>query len=189
MLLAPMCGFPLHQDFPSIWGEMIHTFGSLQLHSELIQYLQEIHQRLFPDINNADWQKVCEEFIKPFNNPRDNKVFRFLVKCSVSERLNAIGVRKWRTDIQNLVYGLHLIEHYNLTTDCDTVHSKLISYEQEYRQLKDATLLLELALWKSEIDQNYQTDEQLTADTKGQCRVTCGAGIIIPNILPYLIGK
>ena len=63
------CGHSLHQDFPSIWGGMIQTFGALQLHSELMQYLQEIQQRLFPDINNADWQMVCEEFIQPFNNP------------------------------------------------------------------------------------------------------------------------
>ena len=75
------------------------------------------------------------------------------------------------------------------TTQCDTIHSKLISYEHEYHQLKDATFLLELALWKTKIDQTGQTGEQITADTKSQCRVNCGADVIIPNVLPYLIGE
>jgi hypothetical protein len=50
-----------------------------------------------------------------------------------------------------------------------------VSYEHEYLPLKDATFPLELALWKSKIDQTGQTGEQITADTN----------TIIPNILPY----
>ena len=67
----------------------------------------------------------------------------------------------------------------------DTIHSKLATYEREYRWLKDGAFLLELALWKSKVDEL----DDVIPGMKEQCRVTCGADIIIPNVLPYLIAK
>ena len=31
--------------------------------------------------------------------------------------------------------------------------------------------------------------EGRTADVRGQCRINCGADVIIPNVLPYLIAN
>ena len=76
----------------------------------------------------------------------------------------------------------------------DAIHFKLITYEHAYPQLRESSFLLELALWKSKIDesntQNAGQNNGLDGDSavvRGQCRISCGADIIIPNVLPYLI--
>ena len=80
----------------------------------------------------------------------------------------------------------------------DTIQSKLVTYEREYPQLKEISSLLELALWKNKCHESVMRQsagtgkssfDQMEDNTaKGQCRINCGADIIIPNVLPYLIG-
>ena len=60
-------------------------------------------------------------------------------------------------------------------------------------QLKDAAFFLELALWKSTIDESsmksHNSEEGGTAtDMRAKYRINCGADIIIPNVLPFLNG-
>ena len=73
---------------------------------------------------------------------------------------------------------------YKLDIYFDSIHSTLLTYERQYQQLNEAAFLLELALWKSKIDESLENDN---VDTREGCRVNCGAVIIIPNVLPYLI--
>mmetsp|Transcript_21865 Transcript_21865/g.36041 ORF Transcript_21865/g.36041 Transcript_21865/m.36041 type:complete len:148 (+) Transcript_21865:364-807(+) len=66
----------------------------------------------------------------------------------------------------------HLLDHYK------TEHHKLV---------KEATTLLELALWKTKLDDN----EGVEVETGGQrerqeLRVTSGANIVINSVLPFL---
>ena len=51
--------------------------------------------------------------------------------------------------------------------------------------------VLELGLWKLKIDASMHghLEDDAAADLRGQCRINCGADIIIPNVLPYLIGN
>eukprot|EP00986_Skeletonema_menzelii_P010573 scaffold5184_cov69-Skeletonema_menzelii.AAC.1 len=61
-------------------------------------------------------------------------------------------------------------------------------YKTEHRRLlKEATTLLELALWKAKLDDN----EGVEVETGGQrerqeLRVTSGASIVINIVLPFL---
>ena len=65
--------------------------------------------------------------------------------------MNAIGVRKWRTNINNLVEGISSYNRdFELEAHFDVIQYKLLTYERA----KDATFLLELALWKSKIDES-----------------------------------
>jgi hypothetical protein len=77
-----------------------------------------------------------------------------------------------------------------------SIQEKLIHFEDELPKLKDATTILELALWKMRINENSSQQKkahrQKKIKTEGasnhrQCRVTCGADIIIRHVLPYLI--
>jgi hypothetical protein len=67
--------------------------------------------------------------------------------------------------------------------------------------LKEGTVILELALWKATIDEwnslagkkrggKRLRNKRMKVD-KGsfayQCRINCGAEVIIRNVLPYLI--
>mmetsp|Transcript_573 Transcript_573/g.1132 ORF Transcript_573/g.1132 Transcript_573/m.1132 type:complete len:264 (+) Transcript_573:1-792(+) len=216
LLVGCLVGCDSYERFSSIWSRMMEAFSASQAHQELIQSLLEIQQSFFPDQNNTNWQIVCEELVRPLKGwwqpepsdpelPKNTslKIFRSLVMCSIAERLNAVGVRKWRMKwlmyIENLAKRGHSMRYHELVPHFDSVHLKLVTYEQEFSQLKDAMSLLELAIWKSKLDESVPMMQYNNAgkkrktndhfDMKRQCRIRCGAGVILPNVLPYLIGN
>jgi hypothetical protein len=66
--------------------------------------------------------------------------------------------------------------------------TKLEYYESEYHKLKESTSLLELALWKMNIDaSNVDNGVTLGDDNRLECRTNCGADFEIENVLPYLL--
>jgi hypothetical protein len=187
------------------WEGMVDVFRASHAYQELIQSLLEIQQRFFIDQNNTNLQLFCEELVQPLKGwwtpssvfpythiSKNMLSFRFLVKCNIAQRLSTIGVRKWQMKIKNLVERAPSISDDKLETYFDTIHSNLVTYEREYHQLKDAAFLLELALWKSKIDESMPMDnmgqnDRLAAALREQCRINCGADIVIPNVLPYFI--
>jgi len=82
------------------------------------------------------------------------------------------------------------------------VRSRFEHYKAEHiKVLKEATVLLELALWKAKLDDddNKGGGDSLEAPTKkvkinvectrNERRVTSGANIVIKNVLPFLALK
>jgi hypothetical protein len=76
------------------------------------------------------------------------------------------------------------------------IWSKLDHFEDELPKLKEATSILELVLWKIKINkkshQDMSTQRQKKVKTdessiRQQCRVTCGADVVIGHVLPFLI--
>ena len=65
--------------------------------------------------------------------------------------------------------------------------TKLVYYESEYEKLKESTTLLELALWKMNVDAS-STDSgvAMEVDNRLQCRISCGAEYVIENVLPSI---
>ena len=62
----------------------------------------------------------------------------------------------------------------------DRVISRLKHYKSEhYALLKNNMTQLELALWKANLP-------NVDAASRHDARVTCGANIIIPHVLPFL---
>lgn len=182
-------------EFFPIWRSLMEAFGSS--HQELIQSMLAVEQGYFPDQNDIDWKRLCEEFVQPLNEWWNSdstyaslKTFAFLVKCNIPERLGMLGVRKWRLDIQNVMH----VDNWNAQTRFDMICSKLATYENDYPHLKDITSLLKLAIWKSKVDESVGSlgktmdDDASLRQWKHQCRINCGAGTIIPNVLPFLIG-
>ena len=64
-----------------------------------------------------------------------------------------------------------------------------------YYELKEATSILEVALWKVKIDESVSSSGQRSCkrarvdndpSQRDQCRISCGADIIIPGVLRYL---
>jgi len=189
LIIWCLLGCSTFEDFSLVWDTMIEFFGASLANEELVGTLQEMQQSLFPDVNDAHWRIVCEELVKPLNGWWRSKdedgnesllTFRFLVKSNTLERMHTLGVRKWRTTIQDMLESIPFLASQELVHHFDKIHSKLVSYECEYRQRKDAISLLELALWKSKIDQS-------AVGVKDRYhRTNCGADVIIPNVLPYL---
>ena len=73
-----------------------------------------------------------------------------------------------------------------------TVIRQLDYYKNEHHNLlKEATTLLELALWKTELGYNRK-DGNVAMDplrTRAESRVTSGADVVIKNVLPFLALK
>jgi len=73
----------------------------------------------------------------------------------------------------------------------ESASHRLDCYKTEHHKLvKEATTLLELALWKTKLDDN----EGVEVETGGQrerqeLRVTSGANIVINSVLPFLVLK
>ena len=74
------------------------------------------------------------------------------------------------------------------------VIDRLDRYKAEHQQmLKEATTLLELALWKANLDDNEGDEREGVRTTRGRWKrarkeicVTSGADIVIKNVLPFL---
>jgi hypothetical protein len=76
------------------------------------------------------------------------------------------------------------------------IRAKLDHFEHELTKLKEATAMLELALWKMKMSENghqdraTQSQKKMKADEssiRSQDRVTCGADVVIGHVLPFLI--
>ncbi len=81
-------------------------------------------------------------------------------------------------------------------------YSKINDYKVEHRAiLREATTLLELALWKAKLA-GFRVEDYIMGpgekkgarkakidddeDARKEARITSGAGVIIKNVLPYL---
>ena len=76
------------------------------------------------------------------------------------------------------------------------IQAKVAHFEEEYPRLKEITTILELALWKLSMNENIPQEEVSHCQKKmktdelnirRQCRITCGADVVIRHILSYLI--
>jgi hypothetical protein len=54
---------------------------------------------------------------------------------------------------------------------------KIACYESEYPFLKESATILELALWKVNINELSPKNDMENTDTRKQYRVSCGAGL------------
>ena len=123
--------------------------------------------------------------------------FKFLVKCSITKRVNAIGLRQLRDDIADDIEMCRPLIHYSKFDKSAfrcVIQSKLAEYEATYSLLKEATTTLELALWKNKTDEQNWVDSRRNkrikieeAAAREECRISCGADIVIQHVLPYLL--
>mmetsp|Transcript_37666 Transcript_37666/g.64239 ORF Transcript_37666/g.64239 Transcript_37666/m.64239 type:complete len:751 (-) Transcript_37666:6-2258(-) len=184
------------------WRSVMDFFGTPQTPAPYTQNLLEMETKIY----TSKWKNVCEEIMEPISGWwRDDdpeaslEIFRFLVKCKIPERVAAIRMRKSWLDIRKCVLLIpprgSFVTRQVLYQCFDVIHSKLLAYEQ----FKESLSLLELALWKSKIDQsmhshssirnNLHTNNQHGSDVKGQYRVNCGADVVIPNVMEFLLDK
>jgi hypothetical protein len=132
---------------------------------------------------------------------------QFLVMCSISERVEGLAFKVWRESISNMIHTAaftwapdhhpeSLMAHNNNRSIIHAIRAKLDHFEDNLPILKNVKAVLELALWKTRINENshewgatncrkrIKTDE---ASIRRQCRITCGADVIIGHVLPFLI--
>ena len=76
------------------------------------------------------------------------------------------------------------------------IEGEIAHFEDELPKLKEVTTILELAMWKVRMHENdlqdgttHQLKKSKTdkSSSRQQCRVTCGADVIIGHVLPFLL--
>jgi hypothetical protein len=155
----------------------------------VIQNLLDVQHTLSPGYN-IDWDQILEELAtatsddEPFASPA---TFCFLTRCSIATRVSAIGVKHFRDNMADYWMG-DKDNDFNRDIWRNETLTKLVYYESEFQKLKESTSLLELAIWKMNIDaSNIDNSLVMGDDNMLECRTNCGADFVIENVLPYLL--
>ena len=128
---------------------------------------------------------------------------------SVHKIVSSLHVESWRVEMNAEIHHINKVlpTSYSLMKTL-VIRQWIQSVTRRFRYfkvqhsaiLKEAMTLLELALWKAKLDEKVDfiiNDNSLETkllqlsiiesdDTKRECRITCGADIVIKNVLPFL---
>ncbi len=140
-----------------------------------------------------------------FNRPNLERVY---LVGSVHRIVSSLHVESWRVEMNAEIQRINkvlpttysgvktrVIQQWVQSVTRRFVHFKV----QHNRLLQEAMTLLELALWKAELDEKLGSIDDDSLETKllqpsiiegegarRECRITCGADIVIKNVLPFL---
>ena len=128
-----------------------------------------------------------------------------LVEGELHETISALHLEEWRNDMNEEIDSINQIlpdaradsgqKSQVIQRWIGSVMRKIIHYKAEHqRVLSEATVLLELAMWKTNLDdKNGGRNVREGARTRGGVKrarrevcVTSGASIVIKNVLPFL---
>jgi hypothetical protein len=192
----------LYPSYEFNWTMMVETMGMCDTPKERIENLLRVKQIHFPE-QPIDWDYLLDEFASnsyvSFPGAPLQERMQFLVTCGLSTRVEALPFKLWRDYVTQMIHAapfVHGEEEVNNSIIMHRIREKLAHFEDELPKLKEITTILELALWKKRInDTNHQQNSAHYqkkikiegTSTRQQCRVTCGADVIIGHMLPYLI--
>jgi hypothetical protein len=183
------------------WTMMVETMGRTDTPKERIENLLCVKEMHYPK-QSIDWVYLLNKFsnTSSISSYASFLTFReqmqFLVMCSMSDRVEALAFKLWRDHIANMIYTAPYKYNEDNRSILNRIQEKLAYFEDEMPKLKEATTILELALWKNILDVNskqmetnccqmkMRSDE---SDVRRQCRVTCGADVVIGHVMPFLI--
>eukprot|EP00984_Skeletonema_dohrnii_P021097 scaffold10440_cov161-Skeletonema_dohrnii-CCMP3373.AAC.1 len=121
----------------------------------------------------------------------------------IHKTATSLHMENWRNDIQEEINQINQILPNTPADDkaaeirqwMDSVLNKMDHYKAEhYRFVKEGITLLELALWKTKLSEKEDSSKEgrtkkakvdVESARKGK-RITCGADIVIKNVLPFL---
>jgi len=175
--------------------------GRTDTPKESIENLLQVIQRQMHPEQPLDWDLLLDKFSLSSNYLSVSRALfsermRYLFKCGLSTRVEALAFKVWRDCITNMIknadykYNMHNL-HFKWNS------KKNSHFRDNLCCLKEATTILELVLWKTRIIENtlkwgttkfhkkIKTDE---SSIRIKCLITCGADIITGLVLPYCIG-
>jgi hypothetical protein len=186
------------------WTMMVETIGRCNTHRENIERLLHVKQTLFTE-QPIDWDHLLDKFASPSYIPFSElfkERMKFLFLCGLSTRVEALAFKVWRDCIFSMIQTADFkwaaddfkwakVDNYSILHG---IRRRIAQFDDELPKLKEATTMLELAFWKLKINDilpgeatncqnNIKTDEW---SIRQQCRVACGADIVIGHVLPFL---
>ena len=176
-------------------------------------------------VRSSDWEQVILDMAKmgraqlagsrPQTASVPIEIFRYLFDFSITDRVNELGIKQWRVSLKDRIKTIPDEEPLRMTKYQEVILN-LDKAECSCKRLEEAAFILELAIWKSKMDEselyvqtrNMRSErhasyrhgreyriamrKKMKIDEEGfrdNCRVTCGADIIISNVLPFFIQK
>ena len=180
-----------HPDYEFDWSGMIQTLAKRAVPLANIQKLVNTQHESFPG-QEYDMQAIVMELavhdaseLELVGRWVSMKTFRYLLRLSITDRLDLLNITKWQVDMENYIaLPMNLASRESNT---QAIYDRLATYES----IKEGTSILELALWKAKIGESRSNEARVSGEVRSrdQCRINCGADIIIRNALPYLLPK
>ena len=168
---------------------------------ERIEILLCVRQMYFPE-QPLNWEYLldkiavrCVSDIHMDGVPFQERM-RFLFICGMSDRMETLPFKVWRDHISHMIRTAVFDLRRDNSGILRSIREKLAHFEVELPKLKEVTTILELAMWKVRMHENDLQDtmnrqlKKLKTDkssSRQQCRVTCGADVIIGHVLPFLL--
>ena len=193
----------LEEGLEYIRPEAFNCCSSLS-HIRIPSTVNEIHPRAFEDCEHLVAVEFCEE-IEDFlvehglNDWRIRGVahlsltmFNLLCQYNIDHRLKMLKARKWWNNIHGIlestpdVVGSDGMSGRKLEFHFRQIDRRLAVLET----LRDIAYLLELVVWKSSLIHQYESNviiDNLDGEKKMQHRISCGANVIIPHVLSFLL--
>ncbi|KAK1738540.1 leucine-rich repeat domain-containing protein [Skeletonema marinoi] len=123
-----------------------------------------------------------------------------LVGGAHTKTVSSLHMEKWRTEVEEEIHRINQVLPNTPADDkaeairqwMDAVLDKMDHYKGEhYRYVKEGITLLELALWKARLDEKEDSGRTKKAkidvdSARKERRITCGADVVIKNVLPFL---
>ena len=186
--LIMSCYQSLYPDHEINWTKMVETIGRTDTPKKSIENLLQVKQMIRPE-QPIDWDHLLDEFASPSRVSYESiftERMRFLVMCGMSERVEALAFKVWRDYITNMIHTADFKHNDNGNFHIiQVIRAKIAHFDVELPKLKEITVVLELALWKLKMNEyKINTDD---SSIQRQCRVLCGADIVIGHVLPFLI--
>ena len=173
--------------------------GRCDTPKESIENLLHVRQMHFPE-QLIDWDYLLDKFAQPSSVSISGAPFqermKFLFMCGLSARVEALTFRVWRDCISNMIHTADFNWGRDNLDVLREIREKLTYFENKFPKIEEATTILELTLWKIKMNEVIQEEKMIRYQKKmkadessyrRQCRITCGVGVIIRHVLPFLI--
>ena len=147
-----------------------------------------------------DWDHLLDQFASSslhssFKSTCTERM-QYLFNCGMSDHVEALPFKVWRDHITNMIYTANFEYNGDNRSILNRIQEKVAYFEDELPKLKEITTILELALWKLRMNEKIPEEEATRYQKKiktnessmrRQCRITCGADVVIGHVLPFLI--
>jgi hypothetical protein len=182
------------------WTMMVETIGRCDTPKECIENLLHVKQMHFPE-QPIDWGYLLDNFAQQSKCYMNELFFdrkrTFLFTCGLSDCVKALPFKVWSDCISNMIRPYKFTKYGRDNSGIlRGIRAKLDYFDEEFHKLKQVTTILEIVLWKMKINENSsqematQSQKKTKTDessSRQQCRLTCGADVVIGHVLPFLI--
>ncbi|KAL7527089.1 hypothetical protein ACHAXR_001794 [Thalassiosira sp. AJA248-18] len=109
----------------------------------------------------------------------------FWLRIGISERLSLLDKEEWLVEFESLIERCPTGSSERIVRERVELMKKILNKLAMYETVAQMWVL-ELALWKAKIGSSAANISQ-SKSCRSHCQVTCGADVIVPNVMEYLV--